>query len=67
MIKIHDKWLDGPCCLQDKPVLHGISALFMSDNPECQLKQLLYNGLADPIFPLGLLLLQQCLEELVVF
>lgn len=63
MIKICNKWLDGPCCLQkDKPVLHGISAspyvknqralCAVSDNPECQLKQLL-----DSPFFLGLLLL----------
>lgn len=52
MVKVGNKWQDGFCCLQkDKPVLHGISALpyleseralcAVSDNPECQLKQLL--------------------------
>lgn len=52
VIKMGSKWLDGLHCLQkDKPVLHGISALpyfqnqralcAVSDNPECQLKQLL--------------------------
>lgn len=61
MIMIHNKWLDGPCCLQDQPVLHNISALpylgnqralcAVSDNPECQLKQLLDSGLAVPFFP----------------
>lgn len=64
MIKICNKCLDELCCLQeDKPVLHGISALTIlknqralcavSDNPECQLKQLMDSWLADPLFSLN--------------
>lgn len=78
MIKICNKCLDGPCCLQkNKPVLHGISALpylKKSKSSVCCVRQsrvpveAALGQLAGRSFIfLELLLLQQCLKELVVF